>query len=77
MGRFLLELASIPTRTLNIFLGGSADLTTSAQSHRDGRRLERWIDGLFFWQDGHCRRAWDYEVQRSKQNVARADVMRR
>lgn len=67
---FLLELASIPSRLLNVFIGGSADLTTSAQSHRDGRSIEKWIDALFPWQKAHCKWAWDRELERSRANVA-------
>lgn len=45
-----------------------ADLTLSANAYRwerDGiRRWPRvWLDRLFFWQKGHCKDAYDYEVE--------------
>ena len=46
-----------------------ADLTLSANAYRwyvSGKRLWPcvWIDLLFFWQDAHCKDAYDYEVKR-------------
>lgn len=67
---FLLELASIPSRLLNVLTGGAADLTFSARSHRDDLRSVRVINAIFFWQSNHCRWAWDRELERSRSNVA-------
>ena len=46
-----------------------ADLTLSANAYRwerDGIRSwpRVWLDRLFFWQSGHCKDAYDYEVER-------------
>lgn len=54
---------------VNTLLGGMADETLSARAWRhklDGSRSwPCWlIDKLFFWQDGHCRQAYESEVQR-------------
>ena len=67
----LIEFASCLSRLANVLAGGTADLTLSARSHRDGLWTERWIDGLFaiFGEPGHCRRWWEIEVERSRRNV--------
>lgn len=46
-----------------------ADLTLSANAfrwEREGVRSwpRRLIDALFWWQDGHCKSSYEYEVQR-------------
>ena len=48
---------------------GWADLTLSANAWRwEQEGVRRWprklIDVLFFWQKGHCKDAYDYEVER-------------
>lgn len=42
-----------------LLLGGSIDESVSGRAHREGWRLERWIDRLFFWQRAHCRAAFE------------------
>jgi hypothetical protein len=66
----LLELASLPSRLINVLTGGAADLTFSARSHRDGLWTAHVINWIFFWQADHCRWAWDRELERSQANVA-------
>lgn len=46
-----------------------ADLTLSANAWRwEQEGVRHWprklIDALFFWQEGHCKDAYDYEVER-------------
>lgn len=54
---------------INAFIGGYADETLSARAHR--RRLRgkggvaKVIDCLFFWQDEHCKTAYESELARS------------
>lgn len=67
---FLLELASIPSRLLNVLTGGTADLTFSARSYKDGLWTVQYINAIFFWQDNHCQWAWEREVERSRANVS-------
>jgi hypothetical protein len=48
---------------------GYGDLTLSANAwrwHVEGTRHwpRRLIDALFWWQDGHCKSSYEYEVQR-------------
>jgi hypothetical protein len=48
---------------------GYADETLSARSWRlrhvpGGRGAVKIIDTLFFWQEGHCRQAYESKVQR-------------
>lgn len=57
---------------ISLFLsdGGWADETLSARAYRSSADSKRWetvrrvIDGVFFWQDGHCRDAYEGEQQR-------------
>ena len=53
---------------INTCIGGYADETLSARAHR--RRLRgkvgvaKFIDCLFFWQDEHCKIAYESELKR-------------
>ena len=53
---------------INTFIGGYADETLSARAHR--RRLRgkcgvaKVIDWLFFWQNEHCKSAYESELKR-------------
>ena len=55
---------------LNAMLGGYADETLSSRAYRLSRVKRRWrvvcrmIDGMFWWQAGHCKKAYEMEVQR-------------
>lgn len=55
---------------LNTLIGGYADETLSSRSHR--RRLRgkggcAWvIDHIFFWQDEHCKTAYESELERAQ-----------
>lgn len=56
---------------VNTFFGGYADETISSRSHRayvSGKR--KWtrnvINVLFFWQDDHCKEAYESEMNRSQ-----------
>lgn len=53
---------------VNTFLGGYADETLSARAYR--RRLRgkgsvaKVLDCLFFWQEEHCKNAYESEIKR-------------
>lgn len=55
---------------INTLLGGYADETLSARAWRMEKRKKRWyiirviIDGVFFWQNGHCFNSYLNEKQR-------------
>lgn len=56
---------------VNTFFWGYADETISSRSHRayvSGKR--KWtrnvINVLFFWQDDHCKEAYESEMNRSQ-----------
>lgn len=54
----------------NTLLGGYADESLSSRAwrhHVDGSRSwPRWvIDHIFFWQEEHCKTAWESELERS------------
>lgn len=55
---------------VNTLLGGWADETLSSRAWRhklDGSRAwPAWIiDHLFFWQNDHCKTAWESELNRA------------
>lgn len=66
---YLHQLAIALDQLLNALLSGWADETLSSRAWRC-RHKRRWhityraIDAVFFWQDGHCRRAYANEVAR-------------
>lgn len=53
---------------VNTLLGGWADETLSARAYRHAeiKKDRRWpmrlIDALFFWQEGHCKQAYESEL---------------
>ncbi len=55
---------------INTFIGGDADETLSSRAHR--RRLRgkggvAWvIDHIFFWQEEHCKTAYESELERAQ-----------
>lgn len=55
---------------INTMIGGYADETLSSRAHR--RRLRgkggvAWvIDHIFFWQDEHCKTAYESELERAQ-----------
>lgn len=56
---------------VNTLLGGWADETLSARAYRHAeiKKDRRWpmrlIDALFFWQEGHCKQAYESELSRA------------
>lgn len=56
---------------VNTLLWGYADETLSARAYRHAeikkdRRWPMWIiDHLFFWQNGHCKAAYEAELERT------------
>lgn len=69
-------LVSLGSRAFNAFvLGGSTHQTTSARFY-----IEGWpvgcaiVNGLFFWEDNHCRIAWEREVNEARRTLDRAGV---
>ena len=55
---------------INTVFGGWADETISSRAYRmqgkSGKfaKLRKLIDGLFFWQEDHCQRAYESEKNR-------------
>lgn len=63
------QIAIALDQLANTMMGGWADETLSARAWRLRDRplwnaLRRLIDIAFFWQRGHCRAAYDAELQR-------------
>lgn len=55
---------------VNTLLCGKADETLSARAYRRklrGKPALAWIiDHIFFWQKGHCKEAYESELERSQ-----------
>lgn len=70
MKRFINQFLIAVDQLFNVLFGGWADETLSARAYRRSPESRFWriamrvINGLFFWQDHHCRRAWISEVER-------------
>jgi hypothetical protein len=67
---------SLLSRFINAaLLGGSTHQTTSARAYIEPMpRLRVVINAIFFWQENHCRWAWENEVTEAKRTLARAKV---
>lgn len=56
---------------INALLWGYADETLSARAYRHAeiKKDRQWpmklINGLFFWQDNHCKQAYMSEIERA------------
>lgn len=70
MGRRMEQIPIAIDQLVNTLFNGWADETISSATWRkrnDGKGwalLRRLIDGLFFWQQEHCRTAYESEQQR-------------
>jgi hypothetical protein len=49
-----------------LLLRGSIDESVSGRAHREGWRIERWIDRLFFWQAAHCKAAFERDRREAR-----------
>lgn len=67
-------LVGVASRLFNAaILGGSTHQTTSARAHIEPMpRLRLFINALIFWQDDHCRWAWEQEVKEARKTLDRA-----
>lgn len=67
---------SLLSRFINAaLLGGSTHQTTSARAFIEPMpRLRSAINAIFFWQEDHCRWAWEREVAEAKRTLARAKI---
>ena len=68
MKRYLLNVAIGLDQLANTVLAGHPDETLSSRAYRaeqSGQRYWGWtrraIDMLFFWQPGHCKKAYEAE----------------
>lgn len=68
--RYFKHILIASTQLLNTLTGGYPDESTSSRAWRQRDRKTRWlfiqlvIDFLFFWQDGHCEKAYLSERER-------------
>jgi hypothetical protein len=75
------DLVSLVSRFLNAFVfDGSTAQTLSARSHLEAQtspkwaRRKRFINRLFWWQEDHCKWAWEQEVERARYVLSRLGV---
>lgn len=68
MGERLLQILIAIDQLANTLVGGMADETLSARAHRQRLKGRAWpakaINAIFFWQDDHCRSAFESEMAR-------------
>jgi hypothetical protein len=48
----------------------SANESISGRCYREGRPFRHVINALFFWQDDHCRAAYETDLARARDTVA-------
>lgn len=80
IARLVVMLVSVGSRFFNAaFLGGSTHQTTSARAHietgRGWRIARRVINAFFFWENDHCRAAWESEVHHARKTLVRAGAI--
>lgn len=71
VGHYMKQNLIAVDQVVNTLIGGWADETLSSVAHRQrmkGHRYWGWtakaINMLFFWQNDHCRGAYNEEMQR-------------
>jgi hypothetical protein len=57
-----------------VFFGGDMHTSVSARAHMEQakpqwRNRRRFINAVFFWQQDHCRRAWEVDYKRALAKV--------
>lgn len=52
------------SRFLNALIGGSEYESLSARAYKEGK--EKWINWIFFWQNNHCRGAYNNGIIRMR-----------
>lgn len=64
-------LVSIASRAFNAaILGGSTHQTTSARFYIENwPRGQRFTNAVFFWEQNHCKLAWEIELYHAKRTL--------
>lgn len=44
----------------------NANESISGRAHRKGWGIESFIDFLFFWEEAHCKKAYENDLQRAR-----------
>lgn len=75
---YIIRVLDWITQGLNtVLLNGSPDESTSGRAYRecviDGNRRwcrdYRFINALFFWQDNHCKTAYEDDIARARRRI--------
>lgn len=68
MALYLMHIAIAVDQFFTTLIGGYPDETLSSYAYRMelqkapiGKYVRPFIDGLFFWQEDHCKTAWESE----------------
>ena len=70
MKRYIHNIIISLSQFINVLLLGSPDETISARAWREKRNLLiAVINGVFFWQNNHCRGAYAQEIERKHQHA--------
>lgn len=57
-----------------VVLGGDANESLSGRAYRQGwTEIEAAINALVFWEQDHCRRAFEADLERARVLIARYD----
>lgn len=60
------------SQTLNAITGGSTRQRFSARCYIDNLPARHVVNALFFWQDDHCKAAWETEIDDARAVLRRA-----
>lgn len=53
------------SRAVNVvFFDGHENEMISSRAHREGWKLEKWLDAMFFWEENHSRASYEWEQER-------------
>ncbi|MFC0939011.1 DNA helicase UvrD [Pasteurella multocida] len=80
MRNYLFHLAVALDQLFNAVLGGAADETLSSRTYRgavlSAKPKKKWevlykaINRMFFWEEDHCKQAYESEVKRRQYPAA-------
>lgn len=70
MKSYLQNLIISMSQLINVIFRGKPDETLSARAWREQKKLLIvMINSFFFWQNNHCRGAYDQEIGRKHQHA--------
>jgi hypothetical protein len=64
----------LASQTINAILGGSTRQRFSARVHVEQWPIRHLINAVFFWQEDHCKAAWEREIEDARKVLRRAGL---